>query len=392
VEAVLQGLVVRGFRSLLDVEVTFAPLTVLVGPNGAGKSNLLSVVRFLGDVARTDLGPAIADHGGWDRLIFHGKAGRRIEIQALMRVTRHSSNTAQDVYTLELSKTRNGIHREESFSFKRTRGAGRRITIRGSKVEVEGGGRLSSLREESAGLSTLPRLEMREGGEQVSQVADLFRTFRVFDIDVAAARLPSRLLRAPPKGPVQLLADASNLAAFLRYLADEHAASFKQLQEDLRYILPGFTRLEVAPVGGPAADAYAVSVHEAAFPVPTPLADASFGTVRALALLALLHDPHPPKLTCVEEIDHGLHPDAIDRIVSRLRSASRRSQILVATHSPTFVNRLEPRELLVCERDTETGASRIPAISAEEVAAMEGQSGLGLGELWFSGALGGTLE
>ncbi len=63
----------------------------------------------------------------------------------------------------------------------------------------------------------------------------------------------------------------------------------------------------------------------------TPLASASFGTIRALALLAMLHDPDPPKLTCVEEVDHGLHPYALDRIVERLRDASTRTQVLAAT-------------------------------------------------------------
>jgi predicted ATPase len=47
----------------------------------------------------------------------------------------------------------------------------------------------------------------------------------------------------------------------------------------------------------------------------TQLADASFGTIRLLGLLALLHDPQPPALTCVEEIDHGLHPQALELLV-----------------------------------------------------------------------------
>jgi predicted ATPase len=96
-------------------------------------------------------------------------------------------------------------------------------------------------------------------------------------------------------------------------------------------------------------------------------------------------------LTCVEELDHGFHPYVFDRLVERLREASERTQFLIATHSPTLVNRLRADELIVCERDPQTGASRIPAIDSEKVRAMEqrAQGRLRLGELWFTGSLGG---
>ncbi|MGW8801029.1 AAA family ATPase [Streptomyces sp. NPDC055775] len=126
-------------------------------------------------------------------------------------------------------------------------------------------------------------------------------------------------------------------------------------------------------------------------PTSPPLADASYGTVRLLGLLAMLYDPNPPALTCVEEIDHGLHPQALELIVARLREASERSQFLVATHSPALVNRLNPEEFVVCDRD-EDGASIIPALTTGEVHAITEESGdQPLGELWFSGVLGGDL-
>jgi len=120
------------------------------------------------------------------------------------------------------------------------------------------------------------------------------------------------------------------------------------------------------------------------------LADVSFGTVRLLALLTALHEPDPPPFTAVEEIDHGLHPYALDVVVDALRSASDRTQLLVTTHSPTLVNRLKPREIVVCDRDPESGASLIPAASPEAIDTAATSSDLRLGELWFSGAIGGV--
>ena len=78
-------------------------------------------------------------------------------------------------------------------------------------------------------------------------------------------------------------------------------------------------------------------------------------------------------------------------LVKRLREASERTQLIIATHSPTLADRLTPGEMIICERRMD-GASAIPAVSAAQirniVAASGGQP---LGELWFSGALGGDL-
>jgi predicted ATP-dependent endonuclease of OLD family len=45
-------LVVRGYRTVLDVTLRPGPLTVLVGEANAGKSNLLAAIRHLLDPGR----------------------------------------------------------------------------------------------------------------------------------------------------------------------------------------------------------------------------------------------------------------------------------------------------------------------------------------------------
>jgi predicted ATPase len=148
--------------------------------------------------------------------------------------------------------------------------------------------------------------------------------------------------------------------------------------------------LAFVEIGGPR-PATVVVIHEDGLDTPTQLADASFGSIRALALLALLYDPDPPLLTCIEEIDHGLHPYVFDRLMDRVREASDKTQFLIATHSPALVNRLSSAELIVCERGLD-GASRIPAADPEQIREIErlADGDLGLGEIWFTGALGGV--
>jgi predicted ATPase len=66
----LRKITAGNFLSFQRVAVPLNPLNVLVGPNGAGKTNLLSLIRFLGETARTDLRPAIETFGGYERITF----------------------------------------------------------------------------------------------------------------------------------------------------------------------------------------------------------------------------------------------------------------------------------------------------------------------------------
>ncbi|NYI03495.1 AAA family ATPase [Allostreptomyces psammosilenae] len=395
---------VENFRTLRKVSVPLGPLTVLVGPNGVGKSNVLKVFDFLTDIIQTDLEPALEARGGFDEVAFWG-GGKRppttmsIGLQALW--TTHASPSAPDEYELTIRRRAvpgrpDGAYtlsRSEKFQFKRTRGRGRRIAISGEQATVVETHATEDAEESqfgiqrlSSGLSTLPRLARTEGGAEVSRVAERLSSFRVFDVDVRAARRPSRVATMGQ----HLEPDAGNLADFLLDLREQDVQNWQRLLEDVKTVLPHLEDIEFGSAGS-AIDEVTVYLRERGLRRGTPLADASFGTVRLLGLLALLYDPNPPALTCVEEIDHGLHPQALELLVDRLREASTRSQFLVATHSPALVDRLRPEEFVVCERDR-LGASVIPAISTEQIRAIvEESEDLPLGELWFSGALGGDL-
>jgi len=233
----------------------------------------------------------------------------------------------------------------------------------------------------------LPKLSPDQGGEEISRVADLFSTFRVFDVDAERVRIPERW---PERD--RLRSDGANLAVFLEWLHQEHPAVFNELLEDAQSIIPGMIGIEFELVDGPQI-ATTVNIVERGLHSPTPLAYVSYGTIRSLAILALLHDPSPPLLTCIEELDRGLHPYVFDRIMDRMRIASRKTQFLIATHSPALVNRLRPNELIVCEK-SEDGRSLIPAISRRQVRqiADAADGALGLGEIWFTGTLGGVPE
>lgn len=399
--ATISKISAENFLSLQNISISLGPLNVLVGPNGAGKTNILKLFQFLGDVARHDLLPAIDSMGEFDNFIFRGE-GRKtntIMIGFSGIISQHASQKAPDEYKLSFwqktlrMNTRRIIQRHEEIVLKRTAGRGRRITLSGSSLKIfpiddQRRGKIPTslrLQKTSTGLATIRRLGEEYEASGVEALAQTFEGLRLFEIDVERVRRPSRGGASKVLRP-----DAANLAGYLQYLSAEHPHIFEDICEDVRYVLPGFTKFEFVPFGG-SDEAIRLDIVEQNISGTTPLARASFGTIRAIALFAMLNDPDPPNLTCLEEIDHGLHPHALDRLVERIREASKKTQIVLATHSPALVNRLDSSELIVVERDDSTGGTRVLRPSRQLVESLYEETGYSLGELWFSGSIGGSL-
>lgn len=391
---------VENFLSLSSVKLGLGALNVLVGPNGSGKSNILKVFQFLGDVARLDLAPAIQRFGGIENILFRGekRASRKVTLKFKGEISKHSSAKALDEYKLEfreVMKTKflsSVIERSEEITIKRTPGRGRRITLHGGSLNVvsfekEKQTERSRLKFQptSTGLATLQKLGEEYEASGVDAIARTFEQLRLFEIDVDRVRRAARW-----QEDAFLRADAGNLAFYLQRVANERPDIFEEICDDVRFVLPGFRAFEFVRVGG-ADDAVRIDIKEDKLSGTTPLANVSFGTIRSIALFAMLKDPNPPALTCLEEIDHGLHPHALDRLVDRIRDASSRTQIILATHSPALVNRFDESELIIVERDSETGGSRAFRPDMELVRELKAETGYELGELWFSGSLGGGL-
>lgn len=404
--ATISRIAAENFLSLQNVHLELRPLNVLVGPNGAGKTNFLKLFQFIGDVARLDLSLAIDSIGGFDNLLFRGETrkGKKVRIEFEGVMSNHASSKAPDEYRLTFwqqvlgsvrpdGQQRRALHRNEEIAIKRTAGRGRRVTLRGGELKIETIGAQQKIAQNAGlrlqsgatGLATLRRLGEEYEASGVEAIAQIFEQLRLFEVDVERVRRPTRWVRSQ-----FLRADAANLASYLMFLKKEHEDVFTELCEDVQFVLPGFQEFYFTPIEG-GDDALRIEIKEQHLVRATPLSRASFGTIRAIALFAMLHDPSPPQLTCLEEIDHGLHPHALDRLVDRVREASKKTQIILATHSPALVNRLAVEELIIVERNESTGGTRVFRPDSKLVNALSEKTGFGLGELWFSGSIGGSL-
>ena len=119
-----------------------------------------------------------------------------------------------------------------------------------------------------------------------------------------------------------------------------------------------------------------------------PATRISDGTLRYLALLAVLCDPDPPNLICLEEPEMGLHPDLIQVAAKAIRYASERAQIIATTHSVALVDKFtdSPENIVVCEKID--GSTVLARLDPDEIAPWLEK--YRLGDLWVSGQIGGN--
>jgi predicted ATPase len=175
--------------------------------------------------------------------------------------------------------------------------------------------------------------------------------------------------------------DFSNLGLFLNRLRRVPKAK-NAILAALGDLYDGLHDFDVSIEGG----TVQVFFTEGEFTIPaTRLSD---GTLRYLCLLAILCDPEPPPLICIEEPELGLHPDLLPKIADHLKDASERTQLIVTTHSDILIDAMteQPESVLVCEKHD--GQTTMRRLDHQDLA--QWLDKYRLGELWMRGELGGT--
>ncbi|XXX72983.1 AAA family ATPase [Sorangium sp. So ce134] len=216
---------------------------------------------------------------------------------------------------------------------------------------------------------------------ELSFIGDQYSKIRLYR-DWGFGRASSPRRPQPPDLPTDhLREDAQNLGLILnRFRRD--VPTKRSLIDALQQVFDGIVDFSVQIEGG----TVQIFLEEERWTVPaTRLSD---GTIRWLALLAILLDPAPPPLVCIEEPELGLHPDLMPSLARLLLGASERTQVIVTTHSDVLVDALSdtPETVLVCERHE--GRTTVRRLTREALATwLETYT---LGELWRKGELGGT--
>ena len=176
--------------------------------------------------------------------------------------------------------------------------------------------------------------------------------------------------------------DFSNLGLFLNHLRGTPKAKNKIIGH-LKDLYEDLDDFDVRIKGG----TVEVFLTEGDFTIPA--SRLSDGTLRYLCLLAILCDPDPPEVVCIEEPELGLHPDMLPKLADLLIEASSRTQLIVTTHSDALVDAMseQPESVVIVEKYEGRTIMRRLRVDAE---LKEWLKKYRLGQLWTKGELGGV--
>jgi len=379
-------------------EIELHPLNIVIGTNGSGKSNFLEAFDLLRNVPR-DIRKPIREGGGVLDWLYYGSSNLGLPASLVFMVsTEHLPQKAKNHDTLRY---------ELAFS------------SYGSRFELVKEKLTNSASDQ--GLENLQHyFDYHEGTLVVDSVphGPIIHEFEIYDDDNRNQSVFCQVLdvnlrpevtclakefdkirlyrdwtfgrhasyRQPQKldEPNQYLeSDCSNLGLILNKI-QHHLPSKKRLLEELQNFY-GDVEDYVINLEGSYAQIY---FHERGLSKPVSATRLSDGTLRYLSLLAILCNPNPPPLICIEEPELGLHPDVIPELAKLMIEASERCQLIVTTHSDILVDSFHynPEVILVAEKTG--GETHLTRLQNGQLAPWLEK--YRLGALWTRGDLGGV--
>lgn len=418
------------YRCFQQLSVDVAGFQVLAGANGSGKTTLLDIPMLLGDLVRaervvdavlhpprgtpraSDLNDLLHRGQGTD-VILAVEARLPGAVETVLASESATSRRPPPTHVryelrLEVSHRRLLVAEEYLFLFAADNGAPAAgvslwgstaggpekpgstwwpIIIRsgsGSRTELVGettshGPRLPTLRiePEQLALASVPADESLFPAAR--WLIGLLRARAVsYAPDWDALRSP-----APPGDPMQVLPDARNTPWLVMRLQESDPTGFRLWVDHVRTALPQVEKIDIREREE---DHHAYFVVDYAGGHRVTSSGLSDGTVRILALSVLPYLPTSalPRLLATEEPETGIHPQAIETVLTSLRSI-RDSQVWISTHSPVVLARTDLTDILAARLHDDGSADVIHGTQHPRLRDWRGS--IDLGSLFASGVL-----
>lgn len=371
---------IHGFRRLADVRLPLRPLCVMIGANGTGKTSVLDVVSLLANSAKGNLSSAMTDLSGLPSVLTYDHAD-----ELRLGISMHVPNYLPLEYSLQLrSQGVAYVIASETLSQKRRADLPPFLHIDSRGLDIR-------YYEAEQKKLMRPNWEHNPLETSLAQVPKMFREPEEFRNRLASSTF-YHVLNVDPRSPVRLPQpmqpaklpgrNGEDLVSCLFYLRETERARFEAIEDSLRAAFPGFERLEFPPV---AAGTLALAWRERGFSKHFYMHQLSEGTLRFLWLAALLQSPGLTALTLIDEPEVSLHPELLKLLAELMREASKRTQLVVATHSEQLIRFLDPKEVLTMNTN-EDGTTSVTW--AEKLDLDEWLKEYSLDELWRNGRIG----
>jgi predicted ATPase len=352
---------IKGYKSIRELGLDLAPINILIGSNGVGKSNFISFFKFLNTVYEQRLEQYSLKYGADDTLCFGRKNTERLSADIKFddrnayAFVLHATNDNKLFVDAEFISFNRGV-----FGYKTWKNELINSNNREAKIKVY-----------KSGIA--------------AYVRNYLESFRVYHFHDTSENAPLRTY-ADINDNQFLRENGSNLPAFLYYLQQVHSSNFKRIEKAVQSIAPFFERFQLHPQR---LNEQRISLEWIEKNHPDRYFNAahlSDGTIRFIALAALLLQPEPPDVIIIDEPELGLHPVAINKLSGMLRSAvGKKSQVIISTQSVSLVNNFNPAEIITVDREGDESSF----VRLEQDQLKQWLEDYSIGDLWSKSVIKG---
>jgi predicted ATPase len=330
----LQSIRVRNFKAIIDSRVVrLGPLTAFIGNNGSGKSSLIEALETWQAIVRSGLDTAMGrwlgiEHARHKAMEARERAGKQVNpivFEARLRTS-----------TKKTTRCEMRINNDP---------AANRMFIASERLTFADG---TFVARDPASNSATGRSMLSAANLQYKDEARQISDWEFLTLQPDSMGRPQPQQRT--SGGVRLQKDGGNIADYLLEIQQLSPSAFDGIVQTMAYVLPYARDLQPSVTSELERKTY-LQLTESDFKVPGWML--STGTLRVLALLAVLRHPRPPPLLVVEEIENGLDPRSIHLLVEEIRTAvqSGITQVIITTHSPYLLDLLKLEQIVVVSRD-----------------------------------------
>lgn len=365
---------IEGFRSLRKVTWFPGDLNVIIGPNGTGKSNLLRFMELISISSQGRLGKYIQSLGGMDPIVWDGTAA---SIKFVLETTPEGGELGPEHYELELARLGPGssykVEKELLInSHKLRRGIEKKpfkFLERFSKTAV--------IFDEKEHTFTTPEEFISDEESLLSITSGPFinnHFIPPFQRGLASIAVYHDLhtnkdasVRQPTISRMEKRVDpdGQNLISVMHTLYTGDRDFKKDINSAMQAAFGDDFEELVFP---PASDQrIQMRIRWKSLKREQSAAELSDGTLRFLFLLTVLASPSPAPIIAIDEPETGLHPSMLPLVAEYAVDAATRSQVILTTHSPQFLDAFVGNRPTTTVAKWENGETILQTLKGEEL-------------------------
>jgi len=390
---------VEGFRSLKNVTWKPGDLNVVIGPNASGKSNLLKALEMLSVAAEGRLGPYVQSSGGMGSLLWDGSS-KQISLSVVVAADDNpfieiGEGDPYLFYDLSLARIQHGywimnetlveneVAEDDSIvpikTLTRKMSKATILGNNGNETEIAAPSDFAS-DEAVISLARRPYV-MRQSANSLRRVLSDCHVYTCLDV-----RTDSPVRQAPvTRNETQVEVSGLNLINVLHTLY----TSNRDFKNDVNRAMSAAFGADYDELVFPPADDQRIQLRVRWKSLKRELsaADLSDGMLRFLYLISILANPEQRSLIAIDEPEIGLHPNMLPIIAEFAVAASKRTQVILTTHSAQLLDAFKVTDTLptITVALWEDGETKLTTLEAAELQRWLDQ--YTLGALYNSGTL-----